>query len=198
MTATFNEVSRIIVLIDIEDPLTKDKDFKGLIKYGLFARTASEFSDKNRALIRSEADGDKVTDSKFTLEIYTDRLADFVQACMVSDKYQRALIFQRIDYIQPPPDVLEDVLPEHLDEYTEIVHYYELKTLRKMTRPLPDDDDDEEEDEDEDELESESEIVARAPVAPAEELEVDDEAAELSRQMDAESSLFLPASKARH
>jgi hypothetical protein len=197
MTATYNEVSRIMILVDIEDPLTRDKDFKALIKYGLFARSASEFSDKNRAFVRSEADGDKVTDLKFNIEIYTDRLSDFVQACMVSDKYQRALIFQRIDYIQPPPEVLEDVPPEHLDEYTEIVHYYELKTLRKMTKPLPADDE-EEDDEDEDELESSPMVAAALPAAKDEELEVDDDAAELSRQMDAESSLFLPASKARH
>lgn len=189
MTATVNEISRIVVLINIDDPATKDTEFQNRVQYGNFARKASAFNDKNRDMVRSQAGSDPVADNKFFIEIYTDRLSDFVHSCVVSDAWQRCLIFQRIEYIQPPPDVMEGISEEELEEYTEVVHYYELKTLRKHRLRLDTDFDDESEDEDEEESSPED-------VEVSEELDAEDE--EIARDMDQHSTLFLPSSGTVH
>lgn len=198
MVATVNEVSRIVVFIHIDDPMTKDSEFQNRVRYGSFARKASQFDDKNRELIRKQRDGDPVTDNRFIMEIYTDRLSDFVNACVVSDAWQRSLTFQRIEYIQPPPDVLEDIDEEEVMDYTEIVHYFELKTIGKVRVRLTDLDSEEEPDDEEDDLDD-TEVKASESINEVEvtdELDEDDE--ELSRDMDRHSSLFLPASGTVH
>jgi hypothetical protein len=193
MTATVNEISRIIVLINIDDPATKDTEFQNRVQYGNFARKASAFTEENRAQVRRQAGNDPVADNKFFIEVYTDRLSDFVNSCVVSDMWQRCLIFQRIEYIQPPPDVMEGISEDELEEYTELVHYYELKTLRKHMLRL-DTNFDGSEDEDLDDEEVSSDSMQGSEVSG----ESDAEDEEIARDMDNHSSLFLPASGTVH
>ena len=51
---------KILILIDVHDPLTYDKDFTRSIKYSPYVLGASEFSDRNRRhIVERDADEDQ-------------------------------------------------------------------------------------------------------------------------------------------
>lgn len=176
MSASYQEVDEIIVLVDIEDPMTYDPEFQNRIQYGNFVKTNSEFTPENREVVRGNLDDDELTNNKFFIEIYTDRLADFVQAVLYSHDWQRALIFREERISGPEPEVALGLDGEELAEICTTHHYYELKTVARM--PFDENDPDDEED-----------------VDP----EDDEEGAvKLAAELDKFPSLFLPESKTLH
>jgi hypothetical protein len=199
MTATITALSRIIVLVSIDDPMTYDREFQNRVKYGNFVHKCSEISDKNRTRIRKESglDDDPLTDLKFIIELYTDRFYDFVHSCLMSREYQRCLLFQREECVQPPPDVLDDLDEDEVDDYTEVIHLYELKTMGKFRiTDVEDSNDGDLNDIQLDDDNEKSSLSESIQTADLNEEYIDEE--NLALEMDAHSSLFLPVSKVIH
>jgi hypothetical protein len=182
MSASYQDVDEIVVLIDIEDPMTYDPEFKSRLDYGGFTKSSSEFTEENREIIRSNLDEDELTNNKFFIEIYTDKLADFVQSVLYSRDWQRALIFREERVVGPEFEEAVSMNPDELDEECEIAHYYELKTVARM--PFSEDSEDDDDDDDEE--------------VDASDLGEDGGGAKLARELDKFPSLFLPESKTLH
>jgi hypothetical protein len=155
MSASHQEVDEIIILVDLEDPMTYDTEFQNRIQYGGFVKDWSEFTADTRETIRKNQDDDELTNSKFFIEVYTDRLADFVQAVLCNHDWQRALIFREERVIGPDLDEAAEMSGSDLEESCTIHHYYELQTIARMPFASLDIDEEDEEDEDADSEEEE-------------------------------------------
>jgi hypothetical protein len=179
MSASYQDVDEIIILVDIEDPMTYDPEFQNRIQYGSFVKMNSEFSPDSRDLVRSNVDDDELTNNKFFIEIYTDRLDDFVRTVLYNQDWQRALIFREERITGPEPELsLVDPTDDELADACTIHHYYELKTVARMPvdPSLIDDDEDEEASGEGD----------------------DEDGKALGAELDKFPSLFLPESKTLH
>jgi hypothetical protein len=131
--------SKIFVLVDIDDPLTYDKDFQRSIQYSPYVANSSEMSVRNRKLLRARKDiDDELFTNKFLIEIFVDKFGDFVASFLPNAETQRTLIFRKYHWDGPDiEDIPEDVLkqmqedgvdPESvLEDEQELIHVYEIQ-----------------------------------------------------------------------
>lgn len=117
MTTTLSEIDQLLILIDVDDPMTRDQEFHSLLKFGGLAKEWPDFLDpEQREIVRRSENG--LAAGKYVIEIYTDRFHDFLYRCLPAEDY-RALIFKCTN-IQPFED----------DEDMEEVQFvYEMKTV---------------------------------------------------------------------
>lgn len=111
---------RIIVLIDINDPLTRDKDFCLSIKYSPFVNGFSEISERNRRLItKRDKNKDAAEDyfvRKFTIDVDPNYWTDFFFQFVANPESQRYLSYLDFDTgpLLPPNTDPEEVVAEAL------------------------------------------------------------------------------------
>jgi hypothetical protein len=127
MTTSYDDVDQLLVLIDVDDPATRDTEFLGYLRYGGFVKRMAEFSEENRALAR-EMEG--ILANKFAVELYMDKFTDFLFRCLPSQEVRRSLTFKTF-YMSLDPD--EDI------EDGELAYVYELKTVGQIELPTGDD-----------------------------------------------------------
>lgn len=183
MPASNSGVDQVFVLVDIDDPLTFDREFQQQIRYSPFVAGGQEFNEANRKAIRSQKEVEELYQNKFILEVYTDKVGEFMQTFLVNTQHQRAIVFResRYDYSSVeriPADILEMAAEEGVDpedlmkEQALRVYVYELKSGGPLTHCIDDytedeiegeseeDSDDEDQEEGEGESEEEPSITA--------------------------------------
>jgi len=138
--SSFRQPDRIFVLVDIDDPITYDKEFQRALQYSPFVAGASEMSPRNRKLLRARSEvQDELFINKFIIEVFVDKMGDFIMWFVPNPETQRSLIFRKLHWEGPdiediPDEVLKQmeedgVDPEEaIDEEQELLHVYELQS----------------------------------------------------------------------
>jgi hypothetical protein len=128
----------LLVLIDIDDPLTYDKEFQRMAKYCPYVCGGSEMSPRNRKVVRErKVNPDPLFANKFILEVFVDKFGDFATMFLANPLTQRSLIFRKLHWSGPditdiPDSVLKEMEQdgvdpeEYLIEEQDLTHIYEL------------------------------------------------------------------------
>jgi hypothetical protein len=143
----------LLVLIDIDDPITYDKEFQRSIRYSPYVCGSSEMSPRNRKVLRAKKESpDPLFENKFILEILVDKFGEFAAWILPNPMTQRSLIFRKLHWSGPDiTDIPEAVLKEmeqegadpeeYLMEEQELTHIYELTSGSALMLHDSDDDD---------------------------------------------------------
>ncbi len=127
MSKSFCEIDNLLILIHPDDPALLDPDFVSRLHYGGFAKGLPDFSDEARAEL-SDEDVPKPFRGMYVIDIYVDRLNDFVLHAMPSVTHFRSLIFREI-IVNTEDDEDESVSPD--DPYVQMI--YEVRTVGVMS-----------------------------------------------------------------
>lgn len=133
---SYELVDEILVLVDIDDPMTHELEFHNRVRYGGFARGCSQLSERNRELIREAAKDPLMPEAfhrKFIIEVFTDKLVEMMQALVFSKETSRSLTYLGT--------IMKTLMPEGLDEEdaseydlpVNIRHIYVLATVGELT-----------------------------------------------------------------
>ena len=180
MTISYADIDQLLIIIDADDPITYDAEFTQLLTYGGFAKEFPDFTDENREIARKRSRGN-ILDGKFVIEIYADKLDDFVYRTMPTPNTYRALIFRAVNVLYAPEMEPDESDSEGLTEHHFI---YELRTVGTSNSVVVLTDDEDDEDEPDEGADSDPEPIA----APVEELDA----------MDMQSSVFYRTTKVLH
>lgn len=123
----FRDADTVVILIDIDDPLTYDKEFVRTVRYSPFSAGGTSINEANRNSIRdmSEDDDDDIFANKFVIEIFPDKFGDFISYIMANENSQRILIFR--EYSNGIPGEDEEDEDEDFEDGA-IVAVFELKS----------------------------------------------------------------------
>jgi len=137
---TSQQADQIIVLVDINDPMTFDKEFIRSVRYSPFVAGGTEMSERGRKSVRAYSDSvSELYKDKFILEIFTDKFGDFAAHFLANDVDQRALIYrgfrwEGVDDEDIPEEAYELAkekgidIEEMIEDDQTLIHVYELST----------------------------------------------------------------------
>jgi hypothetical protein len=95
MPTRHSDITGLFVLIQVDDPIAHDPEFINHVQYGGFCKLCPDFDDENRARARKQ---EEPLTGKFLIELYTDRLNDFVLVCMPDVEFHRALVCRDVQF----------------------------------------------------------------------------------------------------
>lgn len=144
----FRDADTVLVLIDVNDPMTYDKEFVNGIKYSPFCAGGTEICEQNRKAIgqMSENDAD-IYANKFVIEVFPEKLGDFAAHFLPNECSQRSLTFRTYQR--------EDEDEEFNIEEDMMIAVFEMSSGPALLNMPEDDDEDEDQDSDESDEESE-------------------------------------------
>jgi hypothetical protein len=113
--AAFMVPDRLLVVIDVNDPLTKDKEFYLSLKYSPFVNGLDEMSERNRRqILKRDKHKDAAEDvlvRKFVIDVDPDYIGDFILQFVANPEAQRQFNF--VDFGMGPL-LPHDVEPEEV------------------------------------------------------------------------------------
>lgn len=113
---------RIFVIIDVRDPLTRDKEFYNALKYSPYVNGVDEMSERNRRLIlkrdRGLSDEDNVLARHFIIDVEVSCFGEFFLQFVCNPEQRRSLNF--VDYdtgpMVPPNTDMDEIIEETMQD----------------------------------------------------------------------------------
>lgn len=206
-------VDTIIVLVDINDPLTYDKEFVKSIRYSPYVAGGTEISTSSRKAIKAQRHKlEPLHVDKFVIEVYTDKFGDFVSQFLANETHQRSLIYRefRVSEIeeQDIPNSAREFAESHnldvhdlLEDEAEVVHIYELKSGPSLEEDGTSKVDEDEEDDIEDEVsDNDVAVIDASNLLPS--VESDEQEEDMDDRMESmvlhDDVFIAPSTKAIH
>lgn len=114
--------NRIFVIIDVRDPLTRDKEFYNALKYSPYVNGLDEMSERNRRLVLKRDKGVSEEETPmarhFIIDVEVSCFGEFFLQFVCNADQRRTLAF--VDYdtgpMVPPNTDMEDIIAETMQD----------------------------------------------------------------------------------